>query len=255
MARLGRAHRALRHRLGQTQQDVADAAGLTRAKISRLENARLDLLSVVDVDRSFAAMGARVVVIAQWNGAALDRLLDEGHALLTGLTSAYLRARGWQVELEVSFSEYGERGSIDILAWHPVEKVLLVIEIKSEMGALEGLLRPLDVKVRLAPKIARQRFGWVSPLVVGRLDVLPNNMTARRTVARHSNALDLALPARTRAVRRWLDKPIGPLSGLWFVSSASPTSVKRNPSSIRRVRKPQIERGVMPLEPESVPTA
>jgi hypothetical protein len=33
--------------------------------------------------------------------------------------------------------------------------MLLVIEVKSELGSIEGTLRPLNVKVRLAREVAR----------------------------------------------------------------------------------------------------
>jgi hypothetical protein len=131
------------------------------------------------------------------------------------------------------------RGSIDILGWKPAERALLVVEIKSEMGSMDGLLRPLDVKVRLAAKVATERFGWTAARVVGRLVVLPENSTARRTAARQASVLAAALPNRSRVVRHWLARPVGPLAGLWFLSSAQTVSITRNPSAIRRVRKPR----------------
>ena len=39
----------------------------------------------------------------------------------------------WRLSPEVSFSVYGERGIIDVLAWHPKTKILLVIELKTEV--------------------------------------------------------------------------------------------------------------------------
>ena len=79
----------------------------------------------------------------------------------------------------MTFARVGERGSIDLLAWHASSRALLVIEIKTELVSLEGLLRPLDVKVRLAAEIAA-KFGW-RPLSISRLVVLPENSTARRS--------------------------------------------------------------------------
>jgi Holliday junction resolvase-like predicted endonuclease len=62
---------------------------------------------------------------------------------------------GWEVRAEVSFSSYGERGAIDLLAWHPETRTLLVIEVKTEIGAVESTLRVHDMKWRLAAQIAR----------------------------------------------------------------------------------------------------
>jgi hypothetical protein len=58
----------------------------------------------------------------------------------------------------VSYSVYGERGSIDLLAWHPAIRTLLVIEVKTEVSSVEAMLRKHDEKVRLAPRVAAERF-------------------------------------------------------------------------------------------------
>jgi transcriptional regulator with XRE-family HTH domain len=234
--RLGAAFRALRVRQQRTQEEAARAAGLSRAKVSQLENDRHQKLTLPEVERAFAALGARLVVSAQWNGAALDRLLDETHARLAGLVARVLDAASWELRLEVSFSEFGERGSIDILAWQPAARVLLVVEVKSELASIDGLLRPLDVKVRLARRIAAERFEWHATSLVGRVVVLPEDSTQRRLVARHAVVLATALPARSREVRRWLRQPTGPLSGLCFLSAAQTVDATRNPSAVRRVR-------------------
>jgi hypothetical protein len=192
-------------------------------------------MKVGDIERSFAALGADLRLSAWWRGAAIDRLLDESHALLVGAVVERLKRLGWLVEVEVSFSDYGDRGSIDVLAWHPASRSPAVFEVKSEMGGVDPTLRPLDIKARLAPKIAR-RFGWVSSGPVGRILVLPEDRTARRDVARHANVINVALPARAREIRTWLRAPAGPLAGVWFLTYVGVTDARRNPSALRRVR-------------------
>ena len=51
----------------------------------------------------------------------------------------------------------GERGSIDILAWHPLTRVLLVIEIKSVVPDIQATLAGLDRKVRPRSAIGEER--------------------------------------------------------------------------------------------------
>ena len=104
-----------------------------------------------------------MTITASWRGAALDRMLDELHARLVSAILQILDRYGWISEVEVSFAVFGDRGSIDVLAWHSVECALLVIEVKTELGSLDGLLRPLDVKVRRARQIGLERFGWDLP--------------------------------------------------------------------------------------------
>lgn len=166
----GRALRLLRQRGQQQLVDVAGHARLSRSTVSRLERGDWDGVTYGSLAAVADALGARLSVLVSWQGAALDRVLDEGHSRLVGIVLARLAGWGWTTHVEVSYSEFGERGSIDILAWHAKTSTLLVIEIKTELGSVEGLLRPLDAKVRLAPGIARERFGWraarVAALVV-----------------------------------------------------------------------------------------
>jgi len=235
---IGRVHRALRKRLGLTQASLSRKASVQRNKISEFERFDFSRVTVRELDRCFTAMDASLRFWAEWNGAALDRLLDEGHARLVGAVADLLRDLGWQVEFEVTFARLGDRGSIDVLAWHQETKTLLVIEVKTEIGSIDGLLRPLDVKVRLAADVALERYGWQAE-TVARLVVLPEDSSARRAVLRHSSVLDSALPLRTREVRKWLAAPTGSLSALMFLSSSQLVGVKRNPSAIRRVSAPR----------------
>jgi transcriptional regulator with XRE-family HTH domain len=184
--RIGLLHRRLRQRARLTQEQLGGRAGLGRSKIGRIEAGDLERLRQGDIERSFAALGARVELRVLYNGAAADRVPDELHARLVGMFVRVLRRYGWEARVEVSFSEFGERGSIDILAWHAATRALLVVEVKSELAAVEGTLRPMDVKHRPAAKVVSDRFGW-RPRLVARVLVLPDERTARRAVERHSD--------------------------------------------------------------------
>ena len=201
--------------------------------MSRLECGRAGELRLDTIERIGRALEARVDVRVDWHGAALDRLLDRAHAALVDDTVRRLRRAGWLVETEVSFEIRGERGAIDILAWHPVERVLLVVEVKSAFGDLQATLMVLDRKVRLAPIVAR-RFGWL-PSSVARLLVVAEGRTARRIVEAHAALFGVAFPARGRVVLRWLAAPSGArFSGLVFSSSA----VRRSTMERQRIRRP-----------------
>ena len=235
---LAEIHSRLRVRAGMRQADIASAAGIPRRRVVDLENARLARLRLGEIEASFAALGARLTLTAHYHGAALDRLLDDLHALILAAVLRVLTACGSEAQVEVTFSSAGDRGSIDVLAWNPPERALLVVEIKSELPGVDPLLRPLDVKVRLAAQIANRRFGWKAQ-TVSRVVILPEERTARRLVTRHSEVFGRALPARSREIRRWLLAPRGQLSGLWFLSVGQPGDIARNRSSIRRVQRPR----------------
>jgi transcriptional regulator with XRE-family HTH domain len=213
---IGRALRALRLRHGLRQVDVARRARVSQQLISRVERGRGGLVTVSTLRRIFGAVDADAVTYVRWRGGELDGLLDEGHAAIVGSLSTLLQRRGWQVLPEATYSEYGERGSIDVLAWHPSTRTLLVIEVKTEIASAEELLRRHDAKVRLAPKIGLERFG-VPPAAVARLLVLGDTRTNRRRVARLAPVFGAAYPASPAAVRRWLRRPDGPLAGCVFV--------------------------------------
>jgi hypothetical protein len=190
---------------------------VSRGVVGRIERGRADRVTVHVLVRVAAALGGTVTVRLLWQGEGLDRLLDSAHADLTERMLSRLRSMGWEVATEVSFSIRGERGTIDILAFHPPTGSLLVIEIKSVVPDLQAMLGVLDRKSRLAPEVARER-GWLVR-GVSRLLVLPDDRTARRRVQQHAATFDVALPARSVEVRRWLAAPTGRLAGVVFLTS------------------------------------
>lgn len=150
-----------------------------------------------------------------------------------------LQAAGWEVAPEVSFSVYGERGSIVLLAWHPGTRTLLVIELKSELTSIEETLRRHDTKVRLAGPIGLERFGWRAA-GVARLLVVEEGRTARRHVEQHRGLFARIYPNRNVAVRAWLRSPgpvpDGTFGGLLFLSSSDQASDRRRTGGRARVR-------------------
>jgi transcriptional regulator with XRE-family HTH domain len=214
--RLGLGYRALRQRRRLSQSELGSKARVSGSVVSRIERGHADRVAVHTLVRVAAALDARIDVRLLWQGEGLDRLLDARHARLVDLVLDILNSNSWEVATEVSFSVYGERGSIDILAFHPPSGSLLVIEIKSVVPDMQSMLAAIDRKGRLAGDVARKR-GW-RVASVSRLLVLPNDRTARRRVDEHAATFRTALPARTRDVRTWLARPDGALNGVMFVS-------------------------------------
>jgi len=239
--RIGRICRALRRRRGWRQVDLAARVGCHQTTISRLERGHLASLSVGLVRRIFAALEARFDGVIGWRGGQLDRLLDERHADIVEVAAQIVRADAWLTLAEVTFAEYAERGSIDLLAVREDVRTVAVMEIKSEIGSIEETHRRHDVKVRLARAIVRERFGW-EPRTVGRILVVPEDRTIRRVVERHSATFAASYPARNREVRRWLREPVGPIAGLWFVTVKHPRAGSRTGGGTDRVRVRRTKR-------------
>ena len=125
----------------------------------------------------------------RWRGADLARLLDGDHAALQAAWADRLRRWGWEVRVEVSFNHYGDRGRVDLLAWHAGHRILAVGEIKSELVDAQGLLGPLDVKVRLGPQLAAAA-GWPVPRIVAPLLIIRDGSTTRSRLARLAPLFD-----------------------------------------------------------------
>ncbi len=228
--RIGAVIRALRRRKGWRQVDLAARAGISQAWVSFMERGHVSSASVATLRHVAGELDARIDLIARWRGGDLDRLLNRRHSLFHEEVARTFARRwpGWILAHEVSFSIYGERGVIDLLAWHPATRALLVIELKTELVDVNEVVGTLDRKRRLAPKIGAQR-GW-RPTTVSQWLVFADDRTTRRRIEVHRTMLRSAYQADGRALRAWLSDPTGSVSGMSFWPS--PT----NPGASRRVR-------------------
>ena len=239
--RIGNSLRVLRVRKRLRQSDVARRAGVGRETVSRLERGCLGRTPVDTLRAVASALGANVDVRLRWQGAEIDRVAGAAHADLHEAVAVLLgRRRGWEWRAEVSFSIYGERGVIDILAWHARTRSLLIIELKTELVDPQTLVATMDRRTRLARRIAA-RFGW-QPATVNCWVVLSEVSTNRRRVNDHSALLCSAFPANGHAVRRWLVAPAGQLSALSFWSDARSGPARRSVGQTKRVRLARTDR-------------
>lgn len=243
--RVGLLVRALRRRRGWRQVDLARPAGVSQSTVSLLERGHLDSLPLRRVRQILGGLDARLELEIRWRGGDLDAVADAGHAALVERAARALRDMGWQVAAEVSYSHYGERGSIDLIAFHPPSLALLVIEVKTSLTSIEETLRRLDVKVRNASRVARERFGWPARSV-SRVLVLPDSTATRDRLRRHAATFESAVPARGREVRSWLRAPHGRIDGRWLLRDTRPrggTRVLPAPKRVRVPRGPRVEEG------------
>lgn len=234
--RIGAALRAIRIRKRWRQVDVAERAGVSRWAIIGIERGRLAGLPLGTVRAVAAALDARLDTVLRWQGGDLPRLLSARHAAMHEVMARFFGdLPDWTAEPEVSFSIYGERGIIDVLAWHPGRRILLVIELKTEVVDVNEMLGSLDRKRRLARVIARDR-GW-DPLEVGVWLVIADGRTNRRHVASHMAVLRAKLPTDGRSIRAWLRNPAGAVAALSFLPTVGGTHVAAAPTAVRRVSR------------------
>jgi hypothetical protein len=111
----------------------------------------------------------------------------------------------------VSFSRYGERGRVDLLAFHAAARIVLVVEIKTLIVDVQHLLGSLDMKARLAPAMVRE-WGWAVRGVVPAL-VVAEGTTNRRRISEHP-ILFARFALRGWSATRWIRSPVEGVSGL-----------------------------------------
>ena len=209
---VGALFRAVRIRSRKRQEDVAVAAGVPRSLVSSVERGHLGDVPIRELQAIASQLEIRVELVATWRGGDGARIINERHSRMHELVAARLTpASGWQFATEVTFSEWGERGTIDILAWHAASRTLLIIELKTEIPDPAGLVAQVDRYRRLAQKIGRDR-GW-DPLRVATWVLVAESDFNRRQHARHKLMLTNAFPLNGQFMRRWLRDPsAGPAS-------------------------------------------
>ena len=233
---VGSALRTIRIRKRWRQDDLSAKAGVSRASVGRIESGQLASVPLGTIRRVAAALDARFDTVVRWQGGDLGRLINARHAAMhEAMARLFASLDGWEAEPEVSFSIYGERGIVDILAWHPVRGILLVIELKTEFVDVNELMGSVDRKRRLAAVIARER-GW-HPVAIGTWVVLSDSRTNHRGLAAHETVLRAKFPIDGRRVRTWLRRPEGPVDALSFLPYARVVGVRRDLAPVRRVNQ------------------
>jgi transcriptional regulator with XRE-family HTH domain len=230
---IGRLFRALRLRLGWRQLDVSEKAGVSRAVYSDMERGHFDRIPLWTLRRVATVLEVRLPLEPSWRGGRIERVISGRHAAMAERLTAMLAAAGWEVRPEASFNSFGERGVVDLVAWHPVCRTLLLIEIKTELVDPSGLLTVTDRRRRLAGVIARDS-GW-KPGVVAQWVVIAAGRTNARRVAEHRSMLRAAFPADGRSIEAWLADPRKPLDALWFLPDVAHRSTGRAARGPNRV--------------------
>lgn len=233
--RLGSVIRAVRLRKRWRQADVAAAARASTATVSRVERGSFERISVGMLLRIAASLEIRIDWLPRWRGGELDRMLNSGHAAMHEAAALELGRTGWLATAEATFGIYGERGAIDILAFHPPTGGLLVIELKTDLVDVQALIGAVDRYRRLAPRIASER-GWVATSVSCWV-LLRDTPSNHRRLAAHATVLRNAFPNDGRRMRRWLRRPVGPIAALTFLSDSHARRVSGSTSGVQRVRR------------------
>jgi transcriptional regulator with XRE-family HTH domain len=235
---LGARFRAVRIRRGWRQLDVARRAGLNASTISRIERGHLERISLGTLLGVARALDIQVSLTARSRGADLDRLVSGRHSGLHESVARWFddEMPAWTLDPEVSFSIQGERGIIDILAWHPGHRALVVIELKTDIVDVNELIGQMDRRRRLAQRIAEER-GW-DPLTISTWVIVAAGRTNRARLAAHRVLLRNAFPVDGRSMMGWLRRPDRRVAALSLWDRVDDGTVPGGLAARHRVRVP-----------------
>ena len=223
--RVGVALRMVRIRRGLRQVDVAAQAGVSPSTVSRIERGHFGSVSLDAVRAVAKALDVRIELVARWRAGDLERLINARHSNLHELVARmFTNLPEWVTRPEVSFAVYAERGVIDIFAWHPRRRMLLVIELKTDIVDINDLVGGVDRKRRHAVHVATD-LGWIEKgdrrVDVSTWIVIADGSTNRRRIQAHRTMLRAAFPSDGRAIAGWLRNPNRPMHALSFWANAN----------------------------------
>jgi transcriptional regulator with XRE-family HTH domain len=231
--RIGRAFRRVRIQRGWTQAQAAAQAKIGRGVYSRIERGLLDGITIGALRTVAAKLEVRLALEARWRGGELDRVLSTRHSTMAEIVGRRLIDAGWEIRPEVSFNHFGERGIVDLVAWHETRGIALLVELKTELIDVGEVLGTMDRRRRLGFVIAAS-CGW-QPTAIAAWLVIADGRTNRRRVATFRTALRAAFPEDGRSVAGWLAEPTRPAAALWFLPSDRVASGGRGLSPVKRV--------------------
>ena len=173
------------------------------------------------VERVLTALGIRAAL--DLDARHLDdrrRQRDAVHARVTGAVARHLERDGWLTATEVPLGDGVPRGWIDLLAYRPTDRALLVEESKTEILDLGALQRSLSFYEREAWRAA-QRLGWQPTKASVLCAVLDTDAVARRLVD-NRDIVSRAFPASVAAMAAWLRDPSAPAPEGWTLGMVDP---------------------------------
>lgn len=236
-------------RLGRrwSQRRLAATGACSQSEISRIERGvMIDLtirratriLRALDIEPQLNLAVPRIDAVPQ---------RDRAHARCVGAVARRLAKTGFVVAMEVEVGRPRWRGWVDILAIHPITRLLLVIEVKTELDDLGGLDRQLGSYMDGAWTAASAR-GWRPRGATGVALVLATDENDRRLRA-NRDLIDAGYPLRTRMLWPLLNGstqhlPPRGARGLAMVDPASRRRVWLLPTTLdgRRTPAPYADR-------------
>jgi transcriptional regulator with XRE-family HTH domain len=178
--------------IGWSRDELARRAGVASGTVTMIERCQVNW-TVDGAGAVVAALGVTLDLRFQL-ALAIPRQRDAAHARCVAYVQRRLERDGWIVRREVEIAHGPSHGWIDLLAFHPATRRLLVIEVKTELVDVGVVERALGWYRRAAEGLARE-FGW-RPASVGSWSLLLATDANDRRIRENAEALAQSFPAR-----------------------------------------------------------
>ncbi len=181
-----------------TQRRLSRASGCHQSVIARVERATMPDLSLRTAGRVLRALGVEPELRLVAPRIEESPVRDRAHARCVATVARRLARAGYLVATEVEVGSGRWRGFIDVLAFHPAQRLLLVCEVKTEFRDVGAVDRQLSsyVDASWAPAAAME---WRPRGATGVLLFLATSETDRR-IQEHRVYLERAFPLRARTL-------------------------------------------------------
>jgi transcriptional regulator with XRE-family HTH domain len=220
---IGEAVRSARVLIGWSQRELAAKADVSQATISRIESGRCEAIDVLLIERVLTALGIRASLHLDARHLEDRRRQRDGlHALCGSYVVRQLERRTFVTATEVRLGDAEPRGWIDILAFRPADRALLVEETKTDIPDIGALQRSLAFYEREAMAAARG-LGWNPVRIVVLAAVLDTEVVGRR-LADAPDLVRRAFPAPVDATAAWLADPGQPAPRGWTLAMIDPAA-------------------------------
>lgn len=193
--------------LDLSQRELAVAVGVSHGYLAAIEGGRANP-SLAMVQRIGDALGLRL----EWASTPPiviepNRQRDLVHARCSAYVDRRFRAAGWVTRREVEVVHGRWHGWIDLLAFDPRTRTLVVVEVKTRLDDVGGVERQLAWYERHVLEVARSA-GWrpsrtSSWLLLLASDEVESVLRANRV------AMGVAFPDRARAMRAVVQHGLG----------------------------------------------
>jgi transcriptional regulator with XRE-family HTH domain len=229
--------------LDNTQRALADAAGVSRSLVAAIEaghaNPSLEVVMRVGdaLELDLRLVGRSPTIIG-------PRTRDAVHARCSAYADRRLRAAGWQTRREVEIFGDGSHGWIDLFAFDPRTRALVIVEVKTWLDDLGAIERQLAWYERSARDVL-SGIGWQPNSVTSWLLVLASE-EVENSLRRYRDLFRVAFPRRAIDMRLDVTHPARIVPATRGLALIDPTSRRRDwllpsRSDGRRTKAPYVD--------------